>query len=160
MAASKRGRGHPTKATDDIKRSIVKDVRRGIFLVRTAMAHGVTQQTVWNWANTDHEFFVALRKAEIELQRECLGTIEAGAEGWQGSAWLLERRFSREWSHRVKAAIMDREDELLRKLRDGLSHETFLEVLRVFAGDGTEGAGESDALGAVERSPALPPSRS
>lgn len=120
-----------------------------MWLEDACEANGIGITTYRRWLLVP-AFRALVKKAEGTLQRNCLTSIGVGSDGWQGSAWIMERRFPSKWAVRIKRALMDREDELYRRLRDGLTPERYLEVVRVLAGQDEEGApeggGESGAV--------------
>lgn len=146
--------GAPSKLTPQMQIDIIHDLKKGLYVESICPAYGIDVTTFYRWLRTRPEFRQAIKMAEAELQGACLGTIASGTEGWQGSAWIMERRFPRLWSMRVKAAILDHEDELHRRLRNGLSEAAYIEVMRVLSGDGETGAGTTDAEVVVAKLPA------
>src|SRR5258705_7337512 len=98
---SKRGRvgeGRPTKRTPEVVAKIAEAVAIGLTDREAGLLAGVRQDTMTEWRK-EREFSEAIEKAAAERLLQRLGRIESGENGWQGTAWALERiyphRFAR-----------------------------------------------------------------
>ena len=96
---SKRGRvgeGRPTKRTPEVVAKIAEAVAIGLTDEEVALLGGINPDTMTEWRK-DSEFSGAIKRAGAQRLR--LERIEAGEQGWQGTAWALERlhpsRFAR-----------------------------------------------------------------
>jgi hypothetical protein len=95
---SKRGRlseGAPTKQTEEVVAKITNAIALGLADDEAASLAGVSDMTLTKWRR-DPEFIGNAVSTRLAMR---LSKIESGADGWQGTAWLLERlypsRFSR-----------------------------------------------------------------
>ena len=98
---SKRGRvgeGRPTKRTPEVVAKIAEAVAIGLTDEEAALLAGINPDTMTEWRK-DPEFSGAIKRATAQRLLLRLGRIEAGEQGWQGTAWALERlhpaRFAR-----------------------------------------------------------------
>lgn len=144
--ATRRPIGRPSKYTPELAERLATGLREGLFAEAVCEAEGIDPSTYRRWLADKPEFRTLIKRAEADQQREALARIRAGGEGWQSSAWFMERRYQREWALRVKQAIADAEDEAFRRLRDGLDEPTYLRVLAVLAGEEDKGPEPSAPL--------------
>jgi hypothetical protein len=98
---SKRGRvgeGRPTKRTSEVVAKVAAAIASGLTDREARIIAGIRHDTMTEWRK-DREFSEAIEKATAERLRRRLERIEAGEQGWQGTAWTLERiyphRFAR-----------------------------------------------------------------
>jgi hypothetical protein len=98
---SKRGRvgeGRPTKRTPEMVAKIAEAVAIGLTDEEASLLAGINPDTMTEWRK-DPEFSGAIKRAGARRLLLRLGRIEAGEQGWQGTAWALERlhpaRFAR-----------------------------------------------------------------
>jgi hypothetical protein len=88
--------GRPTKLTPAIQ----KEIARLFFLCFTdeqvAFCVGVNQKTIQRARRG--EFCPAIKKAEMEREANYRQRTWDGAEGWQGAAWNLERKYPKQYS--------------------------------------------------------------
>ena len=101
QSISKRGRvgeGRPTKRTPEVVARIAEAVAIGLTDQEAGLLAGVRHDTMTEWLK-DPEFSEAIERATAQRLLLRLGRIEAGEQGWQGTAWALERlhpaRFAR-----------------------------------------------------------------
>lgn len=102
--------GRPVKFTPEVQQEIVRLVAEGNYLEVACQAAGVTSRLVRHyrkmWEDGDpsvshlDDFFSALKKALALAESSSLRRIRSGVEGWQGSAWFLERRYPKRWAKR------------------------------------------------------------
>jgi hypothetical protein len=98
---SKRGRlgeGRPTKRTPEVIAKIAEAVAIGLTDEEASLPAGINPDTMTEWRK-DPEFSGAIKRAGAQRLLLRLERIEAGEQGWQGTAWALERlhpsRFAR-----------------------------------------------------------------
>jgi hypothetical protein len=98
---SRRGRlseGAPTKQTAEVIEKISHAIALGLADDEAAAFSGIDDVTLTRWKR-DPEFCRKIKNAVSTRLAMRLSKIESGADGWQGTAWLLERlypsRFSR-----------------------------------------------------------------
>ena len=92
---SKRGRageGRPTKRTPEVVAKIAKAVSIGLTDGEAALLAGINPDTMTEWRK-DSEFSGAIKRATAKRLLMRLDRIEAGEQGWQGTAWALERLY-------------------------------------------------------------------
>ena len=98
---SRRGRvgeGRPTKRTPEVVAKIAEAVAIGLTDREAGLLAGIRHDTMTEWRK-DPEFSEAIERATAQRLLLRLGRVEAGEQGWQGTAWALERlhpaRFAR-----------------------------------------------------------------
>lgn len=87
---------------------ICDGVRSGLPKKRAAERAGIHESTLYDWVNRAEEgrlfakFSKSLKKAESDLMAYHLDRIKAASDDgtWQASAWILERRFQKEFGRR------------------------------------------------------------
>ena len=92
---SKRGRigeGRPTKRTPEVVAKIAEAIASGLTDREAGLLAGIRHDTMTEWRK-DPEFSEAIEKATAERLLTRLERIEAGEQGWQGTAWALERLY-------------------------------------------------------------------
>lgn len=149
-----RGRGRPTTLTPELQDRICDGIKAGLFAETVCAANGIDYGVHYRWMRTNADYCQAVRVAEMELQLLLLDVIRTGETGAGHALSLLERRFMRQWSIRTKSAVVEREDEILRLLRAGLTDDVFGKVLDALAGDGEGGAEAADGEGRRAKLPA------
>ena len=98
---SKRGRvgeGRPTKRSPEVIAKIAEAVAIGLTDEEASLLAGINPDTMTQWRK-EPEFSGAIKRAGAQRLLLRLERIEAGEQGWQGTAWALERlhpaRFAR-----------------------------------------------------------------
>ena len=98
---SRRGRlsgGAPTKRTSEVIQKIADAIALGLADDEAASLAGISDMTLTKWRR-DPEFVGKIKNAVSTRLAMRLSRIGSGVDGWQGTAWLLERlypsRFSR-----------------------------------------------------------------
>ena len=92
---SKRGRiaeGRPTKRTPEVVAKIAEAVAIGLTDEEASLLAGINPDTMTEWRK-DPEFSGAIKRAGAQRLLLRLERIEAGEQGWQGTAWALERLY-------------------------------------------------------------------
>jgi transposase len=117
MAAKKTGR--PTLLDDERLEAITNALRNGAYIEHAAQAAGINPSTYHLWMDRGRterdrrraglkadsnetkylEFLEAVEKAQSEAAVDLLGEIANHARNgtWQAAAWILERKFPRQW---------------------------------------------------------------
>ncbi len=105
--------GRPPKFCEEICTAIIKSVSDLLPLKIAAEENGVHYETLRAWINEGLEdlmannwtekaqFSVALKKEVANSMRLLSKRVRGGCDGWQGSAWILERRWWKYWSSKV-----------------------------------------------------------
>jgi hypothetical protein len=95
----RRGEGRPTKRTPEVVAAIAQAIAQGLTDREAGLLAGVRPRYDDRMAQRDPEFSEAIERATAQRLLAHLGRIEAGEQGWQGTAWALERiyphRFAR-----------------------------------------------------------------
>jgi hypothetical protein len=90
--------GRPSKLTPEITERICEALSYGLTDSEAAALVGVDDTTIYNWKQRP-EFAEAIKGAVAARLLIRLKRIEAGENGWMGTAWATERmypfRFSR-----------------------------------------------------------------
>ena len=86
----RRGEGRPTKRTPEAVAKIAEAIASGLTDREAGLLAGIRHDTMSEWRK-DPEFSEAIEKATAERLLLRLNRIEAGEQGWQGTAWALER---------------------------------------------------------------------
>ena len=89
--------GRPTKRTPAMVAKIADAVAAGLPDEYVAALAGIDRPTFSEWRH-DKEFSDTIKAAEASRLQKRLARVEAGENGWQGTAWFLERRYPREFS--------------------------------------------------------------
>lgn len=89
--------GRPTKCTPEMADRIAEAISYGLTNEDAACLVQVSDETLENWLRKP-QFFGVIKRAVVERKLFRLKRIEAGEEGWPGTAWCMERQYPREWS--------------------------------------------------------------
>lgn len=112
--------GQPSKFTPEVRQSILHSIGRGIPKRIAAEANGVHESTYHLWITqgqkdileekqTDHaQFVIDVRKIEQERIARHVSNLDQSIERWQSHAWLLERRWWKDFSGNAAAIDIDR----------------------------------------------------
>ncbi len=105
-----RGRGRPPELTPAIEALIFEGIGLGMDREEVADLAGKHRTTVWRWikaayeavegdtaTDEDVDFCNAVKEAEAKGVIVRLRRIQSGDPGWQGCAWIQERRYARRW---------------------------------------------------------------
>src|SRR4029453_10163351 len=99
---SKRGRvgeGRPTLYTRELANRLADHIAAGLTDEEAAALEDISCDCIQRWRKGNPEFCVTIKRAEARRLLLRLERIEAGEQGWQGTAWALERiyphRFAR-----------------------------------------------------------------
>jgi hypothetical protein len=84
--------GAPTKRTDEVVTKIANAIALGLADDEAASVAGISDLTLTKWRR-DPEFVRKIKNAVSTRLAMRLSRIESGADGWQGTAWLLERLY-------------------------------------------------------------------
>jgi hypothetical protein len=95
--------GRPSKQTADLVERLKDAIGLGMPLNRAARAVGIGRTTLFRWLEAP-DFRDDLKGAQAAGELALLGRVRDGAPGWQGSAWLLERRYER-WRKKDETTV-------------------------------------------------------
>lgn len=63
---------------------------------------GIAYETFMRWMDKE-EFSENIKKAETAFKNECIQVIrKAGPTSWQAAAWMLERKYPKEFALKIK----------------------------------------------------------
>ncbi len=114
MASKKIGR--PTKLTKETLEELLNYIRLGMPIESACGLAGIARSTYYNWkdkATPDEDgklppgsaefvdFLDTLKKVEDEAKARLLERINAKTNPWQASAWILERRWPKEFGAKL-----------------------------------------------------------
>lgn len=149
--------GRPTSLTAAIQKLICKAIENGNYRSTAAAMAGIHRKTLADWERRGElgdspfdAFSAALQTSEAKFEDRMLQKLlnaepgipaVRGADLWQSTAWVLERRFASRWCARVKQQTAEHVDALAQKLK--AKPELQAAVIAELAGDD-----ESPAAGA------------
>jgi hypothetical protein len=125
----------PTKLTSELQTAIVERVAAGNYLAVAARASGVHRDTLYGWLERGRAgeepfaaFSDALKRAEAEAECAAVAYVRSGEQGWQASAWYLERKYPDRWASdrkkkRAELAALRRGDGASGAVRVVLEYE-------------------------------------
>ena len=106
--------GRPCKLTPAVQETIVEHIRHGNYFSVAAGAAGIDYNTFRRWmamgevakSGKYKDFFVAVTRAEDEMEAHLVETIEAQVpKDWRAGVALLERRQRNRWASKVTQEI-------------------------------------------------------
>ena len=89
---AKRGPGRPATITLDVVENVARLIAKGMTEEQACVRVGVNHASLRTSRHRNPEFETAIKKAQAEFLDAALDRIAAGQRGWQGLAWILERR--------------------------------------------------------------------
>lgn len=108
--------GRPSKLTPDLRVSLLNAIMVGLSVEKACAYVKIHKQSYYNWINQGRiddeqnndsiyrEFFDSLRNAEEKAEIKLLVDLQK-EEDWRAKAWLLERRFRRDWARTEKVEV-------------------------------------------------------
>jgi hypothetical protein len=87
-----RGRGRPATITLAVIEDVARLIAKGMTEEQACFRVGVNHSSFRTAKHRNAEFETAIKEAQAEYLDEALDIIGKGARGWQGRAWILERR--------------------------------------------------------------------
>jgi hypothetical protein len=95
-----RGRGRPTKYSDENHRVVVNALRIGLSYETAAKLVRVDRTTLWEWRVAHPNFAAECEAAIGQCEEKHVVVIDAATnEDPKWSAWFLERRFPMRWGN-------------------------------------------------------------
>lgn len=85
-------RGRPAKITLAVVERIGRLIAKGLTEEQACLRIGINHSSFRTARHRNAEFETAIKKAQAEYLDESLDRIAEGVRGWQGRAWILERR--------------------------------------------------------------------
>jgi len=87
-----RGRGRPAIITLPIVQHIGQLIAKGMTEEQACLRVGVNHMSFRTARQRNPEFESAIKQAQADYMDESLDIVGKGKPGWQGRAWILERR--------------------------------------------------------------------
>lgn len=129
----------PAALTPECQKLIVGYLAEGNYLETACRASGITSATFRHWrqraeqgdpdAQQYADFFAVCKTAMAVGEVNALREVKSGRQGWQGSAWYLERRYPGRWGKKDKL-------ELDMRKTDDMSQKTDEELASIARGQG------------------------
>lgn len=89
---SARGRGRPATITLPVVEEVARLIAKGMTEEQACLRVGVVHASLRTAKHRNPEFETAIKRAQAEFLDKSLDIIGKGERGWQGRAWILERR--------------------------------------------------------------------
>ena len=91
-------KGRPSKIKKELINSLLTHIREGCTFKDACALECISESTFYKWKTELPEFSESVKKAEIAFKKTHIRNIaKASEKQWQASAWLLERKFKREF---------------------------------------------------------------
>lgn len=87
-----RGPGRPPIITLPVVEKVARLIAMGLVEEQACLRVGVNHSSFRTACHRNAEFETAKKKAQADFLDEALNVIASGKKGWQGLAWILERR--------------------------------------------------------------------
>ena len=124
-AQPERGRGRPSKYTQEIVDRICYSLSQGNTRTTAAICAGISKETFYQYLNEFPDFSDAIKRAEEQAVEHYVNVIHAASgQTWQAAAWYLERRRPADFSKQDKVDITTNGKDL-----NGMSIEEMLAEL-------------------------------
>lgn len=89
----------PYKMTPERVAIILEALGDGMTQRDASMLAGISEDTLCIWKRTNSEFSEQMCQKAIEYKQKLMKRIEkAGEKDWKATAWLLERKFKKDFS--------------------------------------------------------------
>ncbi len=87
------------KMTPERVAIITEALSNGLTQKEASLLAGINEDTLCNWKRSNSDFSDKVAKSVIEYKQTLMETIrKAGAKDWKACAWLLERKYKKEFS--------------------------------------------------------------
>lgn len=131
--------GRPSKLTREIIDGLCENLGTGAYIETCCKAEGISDTVFYDWLKKglalltlieaaqeaghappvldEHETLLAMfadriEKADATGEIGLLKNIRAGAPGWQGSAWIAQRRYAKRWGDKVLMGTTSEDDPI------------------------------------------------
>lgn len=147
------------KLTDEVRATILEWLRKGHYRKVACAKVRITERTFQNWMRWGEEgkepyaaFALDVLQAEADCQEELLRAIRtaqpgvpgvSGADVWTSRAWVMERRWPKQWRGSVRVMVNEEVESMTSKIRGDV--DLYRRVVEKLAGE--EPAGEPAAGG-------------
>jgi transposase len=105
----------PYVLTAETQATIIELLAQGNYVTTACARAGITRFCFYHWrrrweagdpdAQKYDDFFNACEKASAQAEASALVEVRAGAPGWQGNGWFLERRFPKRWGKQDRSPV-------------------------------------------------------
>ena len=86
-------RDGPHSTPPELANRLADHIAEGLTDEEAAALEDISCDCIQRWRKGNPEFCVTIKRAEARRLLLRLGRIEAGEQGWQGTAWALERLY-------------------------------------------------------------------
>src|SRR5262245_19237512 len=117
VTESPRGRGRPASITLEVVQQIGSLIAKGMTEEQACTRVGVNHSSFRTARHRNPEFETAVKEAQADYLAESVELIGQGARGWQGRAWLLERRHGNQFRNKTSVELAH-ENRPLEELTD------------------------------------------
>lgn len=137
--------GRPTSLTPEVQATIIAAIEAGNYKVTACALAGIHRDTLNDWEHRGARgeepfktFSDALQKAEAVAESTLLNEVmraepgitgQRGADVWQSRAWVMERRWPKRWSGRVRMEVSEQLAQLIERLKTKLDEATLAKVV-------------------------------
>lgn len=106
----------PAKTPDSVWKEVLQHVKDGMSNKDAAELAGIAEATLYNKCNSDLEYLKSLKAAQIEFKKLHVKNITTSANNgtWQASAWMLERKFNKEFGLKTVTELQGSDDNPLK----------------------------------------------
>lgn len=102
--------GRNTKLTPDLQKEICKNISSGLSNVDACKISNINETTFYDWLSRGDtgekpyaKFVEAVEIALLKFKRFHIGQIViAGKSKWQANAWILERKYPKEFGRTIE----------------------------------------------------------
>jgi hypothetical protein len=147
--------GRPNKLAPEVRESILRSMRLGLFAEQAAQLAGIAERTLDDWIRKGRDgvepyasFYSDFSAAKAQGEQSYVGVIGKAAAGgnWNAAAWILERRHPKRWGPKVRMIVEEEQRDFLERLRARLTPEAYAAVIRAATDDSgpTTDAGEGE----------------
>jgi len=94
---------------------ICDQIAKGLPILQSAIACGISRTTFYRWKDERPEFEEMVNQAVAVSEARLLNKI-SDAEDWRAAAWVMERRFPDRWAKRDKVEMNLNRSEGLKEI--------------------------------------------
>lgn len=121
--------GRPAKLTLALVEEIGDCIALGMTEEQACLLVGVSYKSFKSAQTRKPEFAVAIKERQAVFLDEALKAIRGGIQGWQGRAWILERRHKPQFNRTDTHAVTDPEGKAAFTAEDLLDMEKMTKAL-------------------------------
>lgn len=91
------------KYSKDKVKEICVNLESGLNITDSCLLAGISRETYYKWKKKHVDITDAINKAELRFKQRALVHIQKqGQKNWYAYAWLLERKYQREFALKTK----------------------------------------------------------